>query len=1163
MKQVGGGYRFICGLQRRTPVNGFRLLERGLGAALVVLAVVLGLPSTALAQCVTPTDCDGDGTLNGTDSCPASLAGESPDASLRHGFRDVACYRRLLPTDCEPVAVRPYDDTVPATLGGAPPLHRYGFTWVGVLPSTGVTASTPRFQQLLDDMATPAAVAASFRDPAPNAQPLPNALFSCMGSFDLLPTGQFSPLKTVFGYTAASSYVRAIVDAAHAADKLGYPKSNPKLFSDGLGLITGICPSATPSGACIVRGLVGTNGTWEQTSAELGEDPDSILFPADEDLPESVSKIFEAKCIEEYLDALRDKLLDAQTKIASVKPNPKPDPKGPATWDAVRTPFGLPPIQFLGAQFSPSSGSKPLADKFGEFTHTSAIVSDYFADWVSIQKDCSVTTKVPNFVFQRSVFTTTKDPFNNQLDGYAEYFQTKDEPRALVPAVSEFFYTYPHALKLDFDEQLAWSMLLPRPNLPPPFRWARADAALMVSQPSAGAPYLVVEKDSSLWGILDRLKWQEHVFAAPWIKNTGGQRTGGIYDFGKQLASQHFNYTKGKWINEIKQYAGQPDYAEVTAPIAWFATDGSGVGQARVTVHAAADKWHPAGNDWITNAQTKRCANLSQKLAGFPLNPNYSLDESWCSDPALPGIKELKNFEERVNSCDEDHYDPGVGDKHWLPLRDRTPFAALWGHLNGAGARAKFPSSDLLKAGVTRTNVLHEGLDINWVFHKAHMERTDVIGKFPERVCYSQLSVGTEVQIALSCSDPAFAVCGSLANNDCCNPLERYWEQYKNEIKNACSCSSPSCKWYQVGCRLEQFGSWVACGFKELAVCAPTVFAGAVEFVAKTVVAYASAACVLFTGKPDCSSAAFSVCSGPSSAAGEIENELEYNIAFGARVNKTGWGPGFDYPSNCAPSDLPSACEWGPTILSTPTVIDLKADTYLPHNAVYAPQGALLVGLDDNARLIGSKSKPDQIDPLTWTEPFTVGPGMFHETRATWGSAARQAGTGNSVDSVALLTQEMRAFGQKTLGAGSDYSFRFEMLGDLIVDCGHFPFRSEIHPPVAMALHLAGTARTRYSLFGWHRKTLDRDSVVIDLWPAVPRPSASAKLQSSVVFDAGFGAGPGSWSCTPHPSDVPNRLRCTLVAGNANGGSGCSDNPRMRPACATDVAGGLVEVFWQ
>ena len=54
-----------------------------------------------------------------------------------------------------------------------------------------------------------------------------------------------------------------------------------------------------------------------------------------------------------------------------------------------------------------------------------------------------------------------------------------------------------------------------------------------------------------------------------------------------------------------------------------------------------------------------------------------------------------------------------------------------------------------------------------------------------------------------------------------------------------------------------------------------------------------------------------------------------------------------------------------------------------------------------------------------------------------------------------------------------------------------------------------------------------------------------------------------SFALGTRASSVPNRLRGTFVAGNANGGSGCSDNPRMRPACATDVAGGLVEVFWQ
>ncbi len=138
-----------------------------------------------------------------------------------------------------------------------------------------------------------------------------------------------------------------------------------------------------------------------------------------------------------------------------------------------------------------------------------------------------------------------------------------------------------------------------------------------------------------------------------------------------------------------------------------------------------------------------------------------------------------------------------------------------------------------------------------------------------------------------------------------------------------------------------------------------------------------------------------------------------------------------------------------------------------------------------------------------------------------------------------------------------------ETLGDLIVDCGHVPFRTEIHPPVAIALHLAGAPRSRYSLWGWHRSTLDREPVDVDLWPDEPRPSANAQIKMNVVFDGGIGSGAGNWDCSPSPPDVPTHVECYLVADKPNALGRCVDNPRMRSDCASDVAGGLVEVYWQ
>ncbi len=97
------------------------------------------------------------------------------------------------------------------------------------------------------------------------------------------------------------------------------------------------------------------------------------------------------------------------------------------------------------------------------------------------------------------------------------------------------------------------------------------------------------------------------------------------------------------------------------------------------------------------------------------------------------------------------------------------------------------------------------------------------------------------------------------------------------------------------------------------------------------------------------------------------------------------------------------------------------------------------------------------------------------------------------------------------------------MLGDLIVDCGRMHF----------------------------------------CWPDAPRPNPTAQLEVHVVFDGGIGSGAGKWNCSPSPPDVPTHIRCDLAADTPSAQGSCIDNPRMRSDCASDVAGGLVEVYWQ
>src|SRR5512135_2292994 len=76
-------------------VARFRAALRLLQLCLVAFALLLTRSALAIpVACVSASDCDGDGTPNETDTCPAPAANESPQDTILHGFRDVACYRR-------------------------------------------------------------------------------------------------------------------------------------------------------------------------------------------------------------------------------------------------------------------------------------------------------------------------------------------------------------------------------------------------------------------------------------------------------------------------------------------------------------------------------------------------------------------------------------------------------------------------------------------------------------------------------------------------------------------------------------------------------------------------------------------------------------------------------------------------------------------------------------------------------------------------------------------------------------------------------------------------------------------------------------------------------------------------------------------------------------
>jgi hypothetical protein len=289
-----------------------------------------------------------------------------------------------------------------------------------------------------------------------------------------------------------------------------------------------------------------------------------------------------------------------------------------------------------------------------------------------------------------------------------------------------------------------------------------------------------------------------------------------------------------------------------------------------------------------------------------------------------------------------------------------------------------------------------------------------------------------------------------------------------------------------------------------------------------------------------------------------IDHELEYNVTFGARPI------GSPYEPNCGPfygAPGPVSC-------------DLFRN-YVPPNWVY-DEGRSTQRINTNLALEpgGSCNASPSPRPEDHVWPFTVAPGIFQSPSGIYGNYSVSAGeTATCPEQKPILTHG-RPSNEIIADAEfvEDRGFRIEFLGDLILDCGHSPNPSEIHPPESILLHLGrpGDPHARYSLFGWHRFHWSLGNISVELWPNGVPTSADASLTATGVFygdggQIGSFTGPsGQWNCHPVPAASPNRLLCTLKPRSSSivGVGPCASNPRMLPGCATDVAGGLIDVGW-
>jgi hypothetical protein len=499
--------------------------------------------------------------------------------------------------------------------------------------------------------------------------------------------------------------------------------------------------------------------------------------------------------------------------------------------------------------------------------------------------------------------------------------------------------------------------------------------------------------------------------------------------------------------------------------------------------------------------------------------------------------------------CDWDHYDPGDANKHWPVVGQRVPFAGLYGQIQTPEATHAHFTNNLVHAGVTRTDRLHEGMDVNWEWNEqfADPASRDVFGQFDAQYCYGTIAGEESAQLPMSCDNKMFALCGSLADEGC-NPAEAYWERWKQDQAAHCSCHPVHCGFLSFLCTA------VVCVAKAVSECVVGSIYDTLRLVYDDITSYLGAACAIFEGTP-CGEGSYVLRRRPAPTGDRtMVHEIEYNLAFGAK------DLGIGYHDDCGPGVGPGEC---------------KFNDYVQGNGVYTKGNLtreMQLGLTPDMQPTGpaSGSQGDLRDQV-W--PFTLAPGIFQSTEGIWGLVTTQTGVVNSsalgnIPKIAILSPASRLFRPTT--ETTDFGFRLEELGDLIVDCGHNPLKPEIHPPVAQLLHLAG----RYSLFGWHREPRsqigDSDKPIIaDLWPDLPRPTATAFPSATVVFDGGVVLGPDTlnnkWNCAPFPSLFPNRIRCILSSSghSALDPDHCAENQRMRPACKTDEAGGIVQVTWQ
>lgn len=1096
----------------------YTVASRAWVSALLLSLALLLFPRSALAvTCVNGTDCDGNGVNNFSDPCPALEVSGNPSGStlpdsLVVGFRDIACYEPFVPSTpgCIPVAARPFDEFVPDDPykpTGATTRH-VGFTFVGVYDVSAGGAAAALSQAPAADVAGAHALGHAFP---------PTSLYACMGSVEFAPAGDVlheSPI--VYGFQAVANYVLSIADSARMATRL-----NLAPFVDALGLVTDVrAPPSNPTSTIFLPAIVGNVGVIYDTGnlGKWGIDPSVVQQAASADLPQAIQTAIPVACLSAHLPSVR------------------------------RTPLGFAAIVPAGTLVLPTPVTQPRAP--GEFVDPGTVVMG------SDQGACAHATEA-QFVFAapNSAGQQTSPGIAYPLEFDSQYGWSRAFPGFRGPLTCPLAVdvaTSGFVLSIATPNLPTFDLRAPRPSWAPPFRSvpipsfnSSRSSSLLLSPNTSSLDWTLVQGYAA--SAIFAVQFGAHPISTFSQADTNGQISIATRLLGWDLVTETYDYTTGSWKYSYRTYDQEPVELSATLPTPPSDVAALDLSQPSsdvfLAVHFLSDPFHPAGDYWEANGTSSACMTLSTRFPGvIAANPTVTTPDDWCLSKTQAAVQPVADYAARVDMCKFGKYDPGDADAHWPLIQNRVPYAGIYGQFfppPDSRAKAHF-ASDLAHAGIFATNRLHEGMDINWEWKEpaADPQSAPIFANYDPTYCYGALASGPfldgkKAQLAVPCDDDMFKLCGKLADNGC-NPAEQYWERWKHDESEACSCHKVDCGWFSWFC------TGIVCAGKELTECVGATIINTARLAYDDATAYAGVVCALFQGSA-CGSGSYSLYRVKNEIVPgkrEMEHELEYNIAFGAH------DIGFGYVNDCASGVGPSNCEF---------------DDYKPIRNWSMFQDQSVVTVDEDLNANGTSG--------AW--PFVLGPGLFQSPEGVWGNMALTAGQRSSANDfpavIQVLPDDVLAT-RPTTQADPDRGFRMEELGDLIVDCGHNPLRTELHPVSAALLHLGGK-KTRYSLFGWHRFAFDRQTTyIVDLWPSTPKPSANARVRVSVPFDGGIVVGPqerlGTWLCTPFPDRAPDRVRCAMVPGNGTLNEDCENNIRMRPACLMDVAGGLVDVDW-